>query len=478
MADEATEPGQAGVKRREYALTLSAFAYIFFVLCAYYVIKPVRGSLGMELGKDNIPVLGLLSMIVLIAANAVYSVIVGMYKRDIFIPFITRFFAGCLIVFWLLFTYVFPADMVNEASVGRAPALSAAGEESPAELVTAETPAVASADPAKSLMATNPARAVAIAVFYLWVGVFALMAVSMFWSFINDVFTVEQSRRLYAIIGYGGLIGGAVGSYLTGLLVPLLGTANLFLVAMAILYPSIWCMRYIHNNFSANECLKTVEEVAAAPPTHPPRPWDGLRSVWLTPLLLFMAFEMVIFTFSSTLFYQQLYEMINREFAGNIDGTTAFFASFFGRITLLSLVSQFFVTRLFMLLPNPVIGLFIFPLLQVTASVLMLVSPQLSIVAWALIIGSAINYSTGRALRELVYIPLDREQKYQGKGFIDTVVFRVGDGMSAVILIGGLELFSYGNWIDMTILLSMAAQIYVIIKIARLYAEKLKACGQ
>lgn len=465
------KPGFLGVEKEERKITLVAFAYIFFVICAYYVIKPIRGSLGMELGKDNIPVLSLLSMLVLIASNAVYSVIVGLYKRDVFIPSITRFFAACLLVFWLLFSFVFPA-VVTESS-GSALALEQTLAEVPANEITASATGLL---PTESLMQTNPARGVAIAVFYLWVGVFALMAVSMFWSFMNDVLSVGQSKRLYAIIGYGGLIGGAVGSVITEHLVPVLGTANLFLVALAILYPSIWCMRYIHHNYVAAD--STPSPKPPEQPAHPPRPWDGLLSVWHAPILLFMAFEMFIFTFSSTLFYQQLYEMVNQTFSGETDATTGFFAGFFGKITILSLFSQFFITRLFMKFRNPVTGLFIFPLLQVAASVIMLVSPSLGIVSWGLIIGSAINYSTGRAIRELVYIPLDREQKYQGKGFVDTVVFRLGDGLSAVILIGGLELFSYGVWIDWTILSSMILQFYVIVKIAGLYAEKIEAGKQ
>ncbi len=461
-----------GVEKSERRITLAAFAYIFFVICAYYVIKPIRASLGIELGKDNIPVLSLLSMIVLIASNAVYSVIVGAYRRDIFIPFITRFFTLCLLVFWLLFAFVFPA-VENIQSAGQA--MEAPLAEAPAEtLVTAS----ASMQVGVSLIESDPARAVTIGIFYLWVGVFALMAVTMFWSFMNDIFTVGQSRRLYAIIGYGGLIGGAVGSFLTARLVPVLGTANLFLVAIVLLYPTIWCMRYIHNNYAGSDpVVSPPPEKKAEEPVHPPRPWDGLLSVMKTPVLIFMACEMFIFTFSSTLFYQQLYEMVNQTFSGATDETTGFFAGFFGKITLLSLFSQFFITRLFMMFPNPVTGLFIFPLMQVSASVLMLISPSLGIVSWGLIIGSAINYSTGRAIRELVYIPLDREQKYQGKGFIDTVIFRLGDGLSAVLLIGGLDLFGYGIWIDWTILVSMLVQIYVIVKIAGLYAERLKVAS-
>ncbi len=464
-----------GVEKSERRITLAAFAYIFFVICAYYVIKPIRGSLGMELGKDNIPVLSLLSMIVLIASNAVYSVVVGAYRRDIFIPFITRFFTLCLLVFWLLFAFVFPAvDNQPPAQTVETTLAEAPGE----GIVNATT----TVQLGLSLIERDPARAVTIGVFYLWVGVFALMAVTMFWSFMNDVFTVAQSRRLYAIIGYGGLIGGAVGSFLTARLVPVLGTANLFLVAIFLLYPTIWCMRYIHNNHARPASVEVPPlappaEKKSEAPVHPPRPWDGLLSVVKTPILIFMACEMFIFTFSSTLFYQQLYEMVNQTFSGATDETTGFFAGFFGKITLLSLFSQFFITRLFMMFPNPVTGLFIFPLMQVGASALMLVSPSLGIVSWGLIIGSAINYSTGRAIRELVYIPLDREQKYQGKGFIDTVIFRLGDGLSAVLLIGGLDLFGYGIWIDWTILVSMLVQIYVIVKIAGLYAERLKVAS-
>ena len=77
-------------------------------------------------------------------------------------------------------------------------------------------------------------------------------------------------------------------------------------------------------------------------------------------------------------------------------------------------------------------------------------------------------------MRELIYIPLDREAKYQGKGFIDTVVFRFGDGLSSAVIYGGLAFFSYGVWIDYSILVVMALQFYVIIKASGLYAERLR----
>jgi len=295
----------------------------------------------------------------------------------------------------------------------------------------------------------------------------------MFWSFMNDVFTVGQGRRLYAIIGYGGLVGGLVGSALTSLLVKQVGTSNLFILAIVLLYPSIWCMQYIHKNHYRPEGVADAGNQPVKP-AHPPRPWDGFLSVCKNPILICMALEMLLYTFSSTMFFQQLNRLIELEIGSDVNSKTAFIAGMYGRINIVSLFSQFFVTRLMMLLPNPVYGLLLLNLIQVVGTFCTMFSPSLAVASWIVIIRYAIDYSTGRALRELVYIPLDREAKYQGKGFIDTVVFRVGDGLSSIILIGGLGFYSYGSWIDYSIQLALLVQFYVIIKTAGLYGQRLK----
>jgi ATP/ADP translocase len=107
----------------------------------------------------------------------------------------------------------------------------------------------------------------------------------------------------------------------------------------------------------------------------------------------------------------------------------------------------------------------------------MLRSPSLTVISWTIISRYALNYSTGRVLRELIYIPLDREAKYQGKGFIDTVIFRFGDGLSSAVIFGGIQIYSYGVWIDYSILGVMLLQFYVILRAAGLYAERLKQTG-
>jgi ATP/ADP translocase len=482
--------GFLGIKGDEFKVTLTSVAYFFFVISSYYVIKPIRGSLGLELGAGFIPYLNILSMISLIAGNAIYSIIVGKYKRDIFIPFITRFFVVCLAIFWIFFSFVFPLETSKKESL-KAKAAIVKTEDKPGEVKIASQTVlpVKAASEAVEVKAEQPKAKVArskevnwpkvlspkgifISCYYLWVNLFALFAVSMFWSFMNDVFTVDQSRRLYAIIGYGGLLGGLCGGILTSYLVKIIGTPNLFILAIILLHPSIMCMKYIHKKYYKPAGVPE-EDGTPTEPAHPPKPWDGAKSVWMSPILLFLAFEMFLYTFSSTMFFQQLNQLLEEAFKNDLNQRTEYLAGIYNRINSISLFTQFFVTKLVMLFPKPVMGLLLLNLIQVIGSFFMLSMPGLAVASWVTIIRYALNYSTGRAIRELVYIPLTRQQKYQGKGFIDTVVFRLGDGLSSMLLIGGLSVFSYGKWIDWSILIAMGIQFAVIVKLSGQYSKKI-----
>ncbi len=506
-AEEKNEREILGIKFSELKITLVSIAYFFCVISSYYVIKPIRGSLALELGAKNIPLLNILSMLSLFAGNAIYSLVVGRYKRDIFIPFITRFFVVCLLAFWLVFAFVFPINPsapqkdlsvktvitgISDAIATETPVISSEessekdnaglseesenetfnGVSAVGEVENIEPVVLKEAVPIpEKVSRPSPGlgKSIFIGFYYLWVNLFALFAVSMFWSFMNDVFSVGQSRRLYAIIGYGGLFGGLFGGLLTSALVKEIGTSNLFILASLLLYPSIWCMKFIHSNHYQPAGVPD-DNGKPNKPAHPPRPWDGFSQVIATPVLIFMALEMFTYTFSSTMFFQQFNHMVETTFANDLNGRTEFVAGIYNRINSISLFTQFFVTRLLMSFANPVYGLLLLNFIQVAGSIAMLFVPSLSIVSWTLIIRYALNYSTGRALRELIYIPLSREQKYQGKGFIDTVVFRLGDGISSLMLIGGLSFFSYGSWIDVAVLVSLGVQVLVIMKIAHFYS--------
>ena len=410
----------------EFIPTATAVLYFFFVITSYYVLKPIRESLALELGASRIPALNIFSMFSLLAANAGYSWIVGRFHRDQFIPWITRGFIVSLIGFWVIF-----GDFVQKPE--------------------------ALAQPISSV------RILAIGFYFIWVNLFGLFSVSMFWSFVNDVFTREQGQRLYGTIGFGGLVGGLCGGLITAALVNILGTAKMFLVAAILLEPSVWCMRLISGMSppKTDESSATIEPASETHENPEAGAWDGLKRTIGNPFLGLMALEMFLYTFGSTLFSYQLNTIMETSLPSR-DGRTMYWANIYNSINALSILSQALVTGRVMRSSRPWMGLMLMPLMQMVGSIGLLFNPVLGLAAGIGIVRYALNYSTGRAVRELFFTPLSREDKYQAKGFIDTFVFRMGDGIASSLLLSWLVFFPPRLWIDGAILGTMTCSLVAV----------------
>ncbi len=160
-------------KPDEIRALLLAFVFNFVVLGGYYVIRPIRDEIGADRGVENLPWMYTGTLIGMLIANALYATIVARMSRRRFIPIAYRFAIANLFVFFLLMRW-----------------MPAARE-----------------------------RAILAPIFFIWVSVFNLFATTMFWSFMVDVFTPEQGKRLFGFIAVGGSIGGIVGGFVTSLAV-------------------------------------------------------------------------------------------------------------------------------------------------------------------------------------------------------------------------------------------------------------------
>src|ERR1700752_103244 len=143
---------------RERSAALWSFAYFFALLAGYYVLRPLRDQMGIAGGVRNLPWLFTATFLALLLAQPLYGVLVARLPRARFIPIVYHFFVLNLAVFWLLL------------EMGIAPVIVAR-------------------------------------VFFVWVSVFNLFAVAVFWSFMADLFTSEQGKRLFGFIGPGGTAG-------------------------------------------------------------------------------------------------------------------------------------------------------------------------------------------------------------------------------------------------------------------------------
>ncbi|MGH8648509.1 MAG: hypothetical protein ACREUP_04265 [Burkholderiales bacterium] len=174
------------VRPGEARALLWSFAYFFCLLAGYYVLRPLRDEMGIAGGVRNLPWLFTATFFVMLAVVPVYGAVVAKLPRRRFIPLVYHFFVFNIAVFWLLL--------------------------------------------ALDIATVHVAR-----VFFVWISVFNLFAVSVFWSFMADLYASEQGKRLFGFIAAGGSAGAQLGPAVTvGLAVPL-GPVTLLIVAALLL---------------------------------------------------------------------------------------------------------------------------------------------------------------------------------------------------------------------------------------------------
>src|SRR5437763_4442382 len=181
---------------RERSAALWSFAYFFTLLAGYYVLRPLRDQMGIAGGTKNLPWLFTATFVSLLVAQPLYGALVARLPRVRFIPIVYHFFVGNLILFWLL-------------------------------------------------LFLDIEKVIVARVFFVWVSVFNLFAVAVFWSFMADLFTSEQGKRLFGFIGAGGTAGSLAGPAVTiGLSVPL-GPTNLLIAAIVFLELAVLCVHQL-----------------------------------------------------------------------------------------------------------------------------------------------------------------------------------------------------------------------------------------
>src|SRR6202161_1772634 len=195
---------------QERAAAFWSFAYFFALLAGYYVLRPLRDQTGIAGGVKVLPWLFTATFVTLLVAQPVYGALVAKLPRHLFIAIVYHFFVANLALFWLLLM------------LGIAPVIVAR-------------------------------------VFFVWVSVFSLFAVAVFWSFMADLFTAEQGKRLFGFIGAGGTAGGLLGPTITiGLAVPL-RPGHLLFVAIGFLELAVFCVYMLERAARAHTDLQRDE---------------------------------------------------------------------------------------------------------------------------------------------------------------------------------------------------------------------------
>ncbi|HMD43768.1 MAG TPA: Npt1/Npt2 family nucleotide transporter [Candidatus Acidoferrum sp.] len=270
-------------------------------------------------------------------------------------------------------------------------------------------------------------------VFYIWVGIFGVLAPTQVWTLANYLLTTREAKRVFGMVGGGAILGWIFAGFISMALARAFGTESLllgmvpFLVISAVLIYVAWS--------AANSQLKESKEPPQEASGNEQKDVQGsLRLILSSKYLSAVAAVICISSIVTTLTGWQ-FKAIAKEFFGNKDRLTIFFGDFYFYAGILALLFQLLLTTRFLRRFGIRTMLFVLPLLVFLGSSGLLIWGTLAAVVFLKGSDQVLRYSLDKSAVELLYLPLSHRVKLQAKWFIDTVIWRLGDGLAGVIVL-------------------------------------------
>jgi AAA family ATP:ADP antiporter len=411
------------VRHGEAGTALLLATNIFLILTAYYLLKPVREALILSIdhGAEIKSYAAAGQTLLLLLAIPLYARMANRFPRRQLINGVTFFFAACLVGFYLLAKTGAPIGIV----------------------------------------------------FYLWLGIFNLMIPAQFWAFANDLYTPEAGKRLFVIVAFGASSGAVVGSFLAGRLIGAIGVYELLLVSTGILVGSLVLTNIVDSREREGATTGRSPEAVRKPLSKS----GAFQLVMRSRYLLLIAFLMLVLNWVNTtgeyILGRSVKEAATEFLAAGTVATGseeafigAFYANFYTIVNITGLLLQLFVVSRILKYFGVKIAIFVLPLIALGGYVIAAFIPVLAMIRGAKIAENATDYSLQNTVREVLFLPTTRDQKYKAKQAIDTFFVRGGDVMSALTVFAGTSVvvlttqqFAIVNIVLVAVWLFLAMQI-------------------
>jgi ATP:ADP antiporter, AAA family len=364
------------VKAHEVSALLWSFGYFFCLLSSYYVLRPVRDEMGVQIGANNLPWFFTATFITMLAIVPLFGWLVTRFPRRILIPSLYLFFIVNLICFY--------GALQIEAT---------------------------------QMWATR--------VFFVWLSVFNLFAVSVFWSFMVDLFTDEQGKRLFGFIAAGGTAGAIAGPALIVTLVEMVGVPALLLFSAAFLTLAVICVNKLGKWPTQTGVVNNDAGGAAVGGGI----FGGLRGLFSSPYLIGVCVYLLCHTVLSTLLYVEMASLLPQKYS-DPSKRAEIFAALDLSVNILTLLIQLLVTAKAFKRLGVTITLTLLPALAVVGFLVLGIWPLLMVVIVFGVIRRAGEFALSKPAREILFTVIPREAKYKAKNVIDTLIYRGGETLS------------------------------------------------
>jgi AAA family ATP:ADP antiporter len=387
-----------GIRPGEGRIVLTAFAYFFFLMASYFILRPLRDTMGTVWGVAHLQELFTGTFLLSFIVAPIFAGLASRFRLAAFLPWVYGFIAITMAVFYVLF----------------------------------ET-------------ARND-RWVAAA-FYVWLSTFNLLTISVFWSMMADVFSSPQAKRLFGFIAAGGTVGTISAPAFVTLFVEavrentllLISAAGFAVTALLVVLLEAQKKRFAAENPQAQKT--TLEKRLGG------NPFDGFTLLLRSRYLAMIALFLLLMTWISTVIYFQLGDLISHEFASRAARTRAY-ATIDLATNSIAVLIQLFGTGRFIRRFGVTAGLLLNPVIMVIAFLAVAFSPVLAVLGTIQVARRVSEYAVAKPSRDMLFTVVDQQAKYKAKNVIDTVVYRFGDvssaWLSSAILpfgVGGLAIF-------------------------------------
>jgi AAA family ATP:ADP antiporter len=381
----------AKIEVHEMKAVMLSFIYATLIFASYNMIKPYRDAMGTVYGARNLPGLFTGTFLAMLVASSIYGAFASRMKLATFLPWVWGFLIINLLAFFLLF---------------------------------------------ETLGSTRPLAAA----FYIWVSIYSLLITSVFWSFMADLFSRAQAKRLFGVVTTGLSLGGLIGPAISAALIPVVGLNNMLVCSAALLFAALLLVRSLEKE--KNKVAQFELPAGRTDLDHKlgGNPFAGFTHLFRSPYLLMISLFIMLMTWVSTIAYIQQTQLIAKAFASvsqraqvlatveTIVNTAAFALAILGtgRMT-----QRFGITA----------TLLVNPLLMIIGFIAIAMSPVLSVFLVVQVARRICEYALARPGREMMFTIIDQENKYKAKNVVDTVIYRLGDVSSSYAAAPILTLF-------------------------------------
>jgi AAA family ATP:ADP antiporter len=372
------------VERREVPSVVVAFFLFFCVLGGYFAVRPVRETVGTILGRDRVANLYVATWIASLAIVPIYGAIVAKVRRSVFLPLIYGFVAVAL------------------AIVGG--------------------------------VLQNHSRSVAVGqFFYVFISVLSLFLVSVFWSFLVELFDSAQAKRLFPVIAAGGTAGALVGPLFTDLAARSIGNGGILFVGAALFGLAVVLQAILIRLWKSSP--EPHRERGDA--DHQARdralggnPLAGITLVLRSPYLLGIAAYVALLATANTFLYFEQLRLVSTTFA-DTQTRTSVFARIDWIVQSITILAQLFITGRIASRLGLVVLLTIIPVAVFFGFIALAIWNTFMVLAIVIVLRRSGEYAFVRPGREMLWTPMSKETKYKAKNFVDVPVYRGADAAVA-----------------------------------------------